>query len=290
MSNSKTFEARTIEDALLAAAKEFGSGVEVAKAQKRRRGGIFGFFAKEYYEVIAREPEERPEPTPAEHFGEILLEMAQDVSDTYEGTQAAEPAVEPAAEPAPQLIRRVRTSEPAPNTTLANRAVGLIDLREGRRIPVDPIAALDLSGNPIRERPSRLRRRLTAGSPDEGASSPLTREVDGPLIDLRETAPEWSIERLRSLGLGERMLALVAAYEPSSDLEWVQALSTAIQVHMPADRSSAHRYLVGEGRASAIGLLQALEAGKIPAFLFIDGQKIDATPDELALSVRECIR
>jgi len=110
------------------------------------------------------------------------------------------------------------------------------------------------------------------------------------VLDLRDSKPVWSVERLRQLGLGESLLELVAAFEPSSDLEWVQALATAIQVQMPEGVAAHDTLLAGEGRASAVGLVQGLATGKIPAFLLIDGQQIPATADELALSIRECLR
>jgi hypothetical protein len=185
------------------------------------------------------------------------------------------------------LARRQRP-EPAPEAALADRAIGLIDLRAGRRIPVDPISHGTPGLRP--ERPSRLRRRLEDGMAHPPLQHPLTREVAAPLIDLTQTAPGWSLERLRTLGLGEPLLAAVAAARPTTDLEWVEALAAAIARLLPADISTAQTFVVGEGRASAAGLLQELQAGKIPAFLLVDGQRLPATADELALSIRECIR
>lgn len=304
---SKTFEAPTVEEALVAAAEEFGPGVEVLDAQKRRRGGVFGFFARESFEVTARPrrvaaaESPRAEPTgaapapPAPSFDAVLAAMADGVVDTIEMTnEAAEPAAEPVAEPAPQLPSRRRPRPEAPpapagiagRMARADRAVGLIDLREGRRIPVDPIG----SGTGVRERPSQLRRRLTAGGTGALGANPLTHEVPGSVLDLRDSKPEWSLDRLRRLGLGEQLLELVAAFEPTSDLEWVQALATAIQVQMPDAVTPQDTLLAGDGRASAVGLVQGLATGKIPAFLLIDGQQIPATADELALSIRECLR
>lgn len=307
----KTFAASSVEEALVAAARELGPAVEVVDAQRRRRGGVFGFFAREFFEVTAMPgpgtnpgstdsataTSETPGTATPESFDAVLAAMADGVVDTVEMiNEAAEPAAEPVAEPAPQLPSRTRPRPVAPppskpsgfgaRAALANRAVGLIDLREGRRIPVDPVDA----GLGVRERPSQLRRRLTAGGPGSVGANPLTREVSSAVLDLRDSKPEWSVDRLRQLGLGETLLELVSAFEPSSDLEWVQALATAIQVQMPDGVSAQDTLLAGEGRASAVGLVQALAAGKIPAFLLIDGQQIPATADELALSIRECLR
>ncbi len=308
--SSKTFEASSVEDALMAAAQEFGPGVEVVDAQRRRKGGVFGFFARQVFEVTAMagtatspvdtvgaRPTYLPsDTTPASSFDAVLAAMADGVVDTVEMVnEAAEAAAEPVAEPAPQLPRRLRPrppmqhSRPPASTSrsaLADRALGLIDLREGRRIPVDPLD----NGTGVRERPSQLRRRLTADGTESVSTNPLTREVSRAVLDLRDSKPDWSIERLRRLGLGDPLLGLVEAFEPSSDLEWVQALATAIQVQMPASVSAHDTLLAGDGRASAVGLVQALAVGKIPAFLLIDGQQIPATADELALSIRECLR
>ena len=303
MSKSKTFEAPTIEEALVAAAQEFGPGVEVADAQKRRRGGLFGFFAKEYFEVTAVGAETGTPPAEEQRsdesdFGQVLQQMADEVADTVEITHGSAPAAtavggeEAAAvvgQPARPLPRRHRPETVSPQA-LADRAVGLIDLRQGRRIPVDPLVATDASGGAVRERPSQLRRRLTAGPTEPGGANPLTREVTGPVLDLRDRTPHWSIDRLRQLGLGERMLEMVAAFEPDTDLEWVQALAIAIQVQIPDRVSAGDTLLAGDGRASAVGLLHALADGQVPAFLLVDGQKIPATANELALSIRECLR
>lgn len=299
---SKTFEASSIEEALVAAAEEYGPGVEILDASRRRRGGVFGFFARQSFEVAARPGRiaDRREPTattgaPAASFDAVLAAMAEGVVDKVEMMhEAAEPAAEPEAEPAPQLPSRRGArpaAAPAPSgiagrVARSDRAVGLIDLREGRRIPVDPID----SGTGVRERPSQLRRRLTAGGSGALGANPLTHEVSASVLDLRDSRPEWSLERLRRLGLGEQLLELVAAFEPTSDLEWVQALATAIQVHMPDSVTPQATLLAGEGRASAVGLVQGLTTGKVPAFLLIDGQQIPATADELALSIRECLR
>ena len=301
---SKAFEAPTVEEALVAAADEFGPGVEVLDAERRRHGGVFGFFARQSFVVTARPRrpgENAVVPTggdaaaPEVTFDAVLAAMADGVVDTVEiVNEAAEPAAEPVAEPAPQLPSRRRsrpTAAPAPSgiagrLARADRAVGLIDLREGRRIPVDPID----SGTGVRERPSQLRRRRAAGGSGALGANPLTHEVPGSVLDLRDSKPDWSVDRLRRLGLGEQLLDLVAAFEPTSDLEWVQALATAIQVQMPDSVSPQDTLLAGDGRASAVGLVQGLAVGKIPAFLLIDGQQIPATADELALSIRECLR
>lgn len=54
MTNSMLFEGPILEEVLSEARLCFGSEVEIEAANRVRRGGLFGFFASEWYEVWAR--------------------------------------------------------------------------------------------------------------------------------------------------------------------------------------------------------------------------------------------
>jgi len=62
MSNALLFEGRDLEEVLGEARLCFGPDVEIEAANRVRKGGVMGFFAREWYEVWARSPEGDPNP------------------------------------------------------------------------------------------------------------------------------------------------------------------------------------------------------------------------------------
>ncbi|MEM9200544.1 MAG: hypothetical protein AAGC53_02745 [Actinomycetota bacterium] len=56
MTNSLLFEGSDLEDVLSEAQLVFGPDVEIVQANRVRKGGMFGFFAKEWFEVWAHGP------------------------------------------------------------------------------------------------------------------------------------------------------------------------------------------------------------------------------------------
>jgi hypothetical protein len=56
MSNPLLFEGRDLEEVLSEAQLVFGPEVEIVQANRVRKGGVFGFFAREWYEVWAHGP------------------------------------------------------------------------------------------------------------------------------------------------------------------------------------------------------------------------------------------
>lgn len=301
MSQPKTYEAATIEEALRAVTLDLGENVEILDAAKERRGGVAGFFARECYVVIAQPKGGASAPEPVKAFGDMLEEMAESVADTWEPSEVEDAPIE-----RPRLPRRPRSTSQAPthvDATSIDRPdqsentsapAGVIDLRTGRRrpapmVPLVRAATDDLEPAPERPiRPSHLRRRLLGEGP-ESRPEQYVMEVDGPMIDLRDSVPRWSLARLEMLDLPDSVLEAIELLEPTRDLEWVQSLSIAIGKLQPDDGASV-TYVVGHGRRSAPELVRGISRGRIPAAIIIDGVRVKVTPDELALSIRACIR
>lgn len=312
MSQPKTYEAPTIEEALRAVSAELGENIEIVEAIKERRGGVMGFFAREMFVVTARAKEPTDLPQAEQAFSDMLLEMASGVADTWDSSPvapaplAARPPVSRVALPEiPETDEgRVLPDVPPPTRPAAEvqhtqppAQAGVIDLRTGRRRPAPMVPLLSAADDPIAEvpgetkpvRPSQLRRRL-AESEQLDPPEQCVMEVDGPMIDLRDSVPRWSLARLEMLHLPDRVLAAVEALDPGRDLEWVQSLSIAIAKLTPNVGPEAVTYVIGHGRRSAPELIRGIPKGRIPTALIIDGVRVKVTPDELALAIRACIR
>lgn len=276
MSQQKTFEAATIEAALRAVSMDLGDDIEVVDAKRERHGGLFGFFAKERFVVTARSSASAEVREP--DFGDLLLSLADRVDDTWEPSDGHEDASQPPPVPPVEEL-----PEPVELTSV-------IDLRAGRRT-IRAVPAGD--GRPGRgdskdftfrsDRPSQLRRRFAS------TEEPAVLRIATPPDRLEDTAPPWSIERLRGLGLPEALLEVVQAYEPDTDVEWLHAVSLAIEQLLPEEDENT-TWLVGNGRASAVELVVSITRGRCPAVIVVHGRQIAATPDELAFSLRECLR
>ena len=304
MSQLKTYEAATIEEALRAVTLDLGEDVEILEAVKERRGGMFGFFAHECFVVKARSKNGAVEREPEEAFGDMLLELANGVADTWEPATDGGPQEPVLTSPGPQDATAARDSLPTGSqqwaspvpTAVAPTAppVGLIDLRTGKRRPAPMVplvrAADDSRLDPERPvRPSHLRRRLLGDGVD-GPREQYVMEVDGPMIDLRDSVPRWSLARLQMLNLPDSLLEAIEVLEPTRDLEWVQSLALAISRLKPEDPDAALTYVIGHGRRSAPELVRGIPHGRIPAALIIEGVRVKVTPEELALSIRACLR
>jgi len=254
VSQPKTYEASTIEEALRAVSVDLGDEIEIVEAVKERRGGMLGFFAREVFVVTARSKESgtktsSPSDAAAEQaFSDMLLEMASGVADTWDGS----------------------TPKPAPLATRAPRSAD---------IAVPQVPEMDAQ-YPLPDLPP----------PVLDSQEQYVIEVDGPMIDLRDSVPRWSLARLQMLHLPDSVLEAVEVLDPTRDLEWVQSLSIAISKLSPNVSRDAVTYVVGHGRRSAPELIRGIPKGRIPTAMIIDGVRIKVTPDELALSIRACIR
>lgn len=93
------FEAATLEEALEQARREAGPEATAVEANRVRRGGVGGFFAKQYVEVVVEVAETAtaaPAPAPVAGLAGML-----DAADAEEAVTFTAPA--PMAEPTPTL-------------------------------------------------------------------------------------------------------------------------------------------------------------------------------------------
>jgi hypothetical protein len=289
VSKQKRYEAATVEEALRAVSNDLGDDIEIVEAVKERRGGVLGFFAKEVFVVTAHAKSPVESKEPEQEFGDLLLQLANGVADTWEPEGEL-----PQRHPVQQPVAPPTVVIPAVEKVPTQPQAGVIDLRTGRRrpAPIVPLATAsrDVSSHDADrpERPSNLRKRLLGGASDPQPEQ-YVMEVDGPMIDLRDSVPRWSLARLQMLGLPDTVLQVVERLEPTRDLEWVQSLSIAISKLNP-DPGVELTYVVGHGRRSAVELVLGIAQGRIPTGLVLDGQRVKVTPDELALAIRACIR
>ena len=281
MPPSKLYEGPTIEDALTAAAVDLGSEVEVVEATKKRDGGLFGFFARERFVVLAKSAEPDEPATP--DFGDLLLGMASEVQDTYQ-------ALNEGNEPGPSIdsTEEIPTAEADP----VIESVGVIDLRSGRRVQRDvPKPASSSAQRDVTEI-LKARAAVLAAEPAPAirVADAVVFVIEGQTAGLVDIAPEWSVAALAELGLPEPVLHYVEAFAPVSDIEWLHAVAGAIG-RLLRDGSALDGIVrvAGVGRGAAVELVQGIADGRLPVFLTVDGEKVRATPDELALSIRDCL-
>lgn len=148
------FEGTSIEAVLEEARAAAGPGVRIVEANRLRRGGIGGFFAKERFEVAVEVADAAPPPpappvrparvrpagvdpvlalaeevsdgelatslsTEQDAFAELLGRIARDVQDDLAPAPVAHALPEPAARPVPQL------PSPAPTSSSPLTSLGL---------------------------------------------------------------------------------------------------------------------------------------------------------------------
>ena len=146
MSNPLLFEGRELEEVLSEAQLVFGPEVEIVQANRVRKGGVFGFFAREWYEVWAHGPAALANPalalldrdasveeidtfqsmvtnalaaqTPADGFDNAMERFFGDERDREAAARDRAPSISEAAPPA-RVARPV--SEPAGAVALAER-------------------------------------------------------------------------------------------------------------------------------------------------------------------------
>jgi len=118
--HTRTFDGSTLEGVLAEVHATLGHDARIVSAERRRSGGLGGFFAKERFEVVVEVPDAAPAPAPAPVGGvDALLQLADAVSAGERAADgSARPAVRPAADPV------VAPAEPAFGALFA-RAVAL---------------------------------------------------------------------------------------------------------------------------------------------------------------------
>lgn len=110
MASQLRFEGTVLEDVLDQVRRDVGSGARIVAANRVRKGGVAGFFAREHYEVIVEEPEgpaaharvaldpeERPAALGRARVPSSILDLAEAVNDA----ERAAPDIDLVDEPRP---------------------------------------------------------------------------------------------------------------------------------------------------------------------------------------------
>jgi hypothetical protein len=273
LSNTQQFEGATIEAALAEAARVLGPNVQVAEARKVRKGGVGGFFAQERYEVdafIAEGATAASKPRSMDDAFDSLLAEA-------EGRELIEAARPRAAAPADNAWAKSLNdflSEDAPAATATVPTPELVAREALTERPTQPVAQEAPAPAPTGKHFAQL-----APAASAEARVKRARAAGG--------EPVWSTDNLLALGVPQKICDHIDTVWPTTDGEWMNALEQAIRKFSPSPaRSTDIMCTLGQGRQSAIPILQASMIGIPPGIIYIDGVQHVATPTELALAVR----
>jgi hypothetical protein len=247
LSNTQQFEGATIEAALAEAARVLGPNVQVAEARKIRKGGVGGFFAQERYEVDAFVAQGATRASKPRSMDDAFDSLLADA----EGRELVEAARQPAAAPVDNAWAKSLNDFLAEDEAPAAAAPAPTGKHYAKLAP-----------EPVEE--ARVKRARAAGG-----------------------EPVWSTDNLLALGVPQKICDHIDTVWPTTDGEWTNALEQAIRKFSPHPaRSTDIMCTLGQGRKSAIPILQASMIGIPPGIIYIDGVELVATPNELALAVR----
>ena len=255
MSNTQQFEGATIEAALAEAARVLGPNVQVTEARKIRKGGVGGFFAQERFEVDAFVTEgatRASKPRSMDEAFDSLLAEAEGRELVAQATATPARADNAWAQSLNDFL--AEDKEPGPERVAP----------EAPAAPVAPTGRHYAKLEPEVAAEPRVKRARVAGG-----------------------EPVWSRANLLALGVPEKICAHMDNVMPLTDGEWMNALEHAIRKLSPAPaRSTEIMCTLGQGRQSAIPMLQAAMIGIPPGIIYVDGVELVATATELALAVR----
>jgi len=186
-------EGKNLESVLEEVRSRFGHTVTILEANRLRKGGVGGFFAKERFEVVVDvDDEDGPSDIPAEFgmeatedFCERLLSLADDVND-YEPAPAAVSTEQPAFSAVLDSITRHMEAEPAvsPATTPVEPGSRLLLRPPAPHVP-EPKPAVDSRALARIGLPEDLRRTaLAKPAPADGTDLSVW------LIGLLENLPQ----------------------------------------------------------------------------------------------------
>ncbi|HVT77239.1 MAG TPA: hypothetical protein VHD87_09425 [Acidimicrobiales bacterium] len=259
MSNTQQFEGATIEAALAEAARVLGPNVQVAEARKVRSGGVAGFFAQERYEVDAFVAE-----------GATRASKPKSMDDAFDALLA---------EAEGRDLVAAAATKPAPaDNAWAKSLNDFLSEDEPAVIPPAPLPTTPTApAAPAGKHYAKLAPEAT-----EEARVKRARVAGG--------EPVWSTDNLLALGVPQKICDHIDTVWPTTDGEWTNALEQAIRKFSPSPaRSTDIMCTLGQGRKSAIPILQASMIGIPPGIIYIDGVELVATPNELALAVRSLL-
>lgn len=288
---TQRFEGHTIEEALSAAVSSFGEQLDIIDAQRVRRGGVMGFFAKECFEVVAA-----PRLDDDARFEAVLSAMVDRVDAAEGGDPALTSRRDPTWEDADFVL-------PAPDLPTPGSPIGPLWIDEPEVSPAEQLVAAladvfaedeAVGGSAFTSAPAAV---ASATPPDDTPESsefqPAAPESSGTRPD--DTAGPgdlwWDRTALVRLGVPDQILAALPPESPASDLGWVAALASAIERSMPSELAAMTKVeITANGVDGVVDLLRGATAGFRPTRIVVDGHSVAATPLEMALAVRACLR
>jgi hypothetical protein len=300
---SQQFEGTTIEEALEAAVASLGDELEIIDAQRVRRRGVLGMGRRDVFEVTAARKAEQ-----ADAFDDVLKRMVSRVDQAEQrlGVDLADTDLTWWTEadfvlPANQDMAQ-RLAEAA---HVADTGEEIIDVRQAEA--TDPKGQIDVAS--LVEAVEAAKRAQI--DPDLEPSATATPKIDpeprrrvapahaaNPINDAGDdfddfdelSSVEWSTEGLLAVGLPPALVGRLPD-DLESDLEWVAALAKAIdELLETAAEISGPCELTGYGQHAAVHLIRGACNGFRVGALVVDGERIPATPMELALALRSTLR
>ncbi|MGY6499356.1 MAG: hypothetical protein ACXIVQ_00455 [Acidimicrobiales bacterium] len=187
MSTQSTFDGPHLDELLDRVRRELGPDATILEATKRRRGGIGGFFAKEWYEVTV----EDAAPTAPPDTADALLSMAESVTDERQLTAAGHHAA-----PGPRLVRVDADGLIAAPTPTGEFAAALAAAHRSAALPSATPADITLADPPAASTSPVC---VTAVEPDTPSHAS---SVEGTVSEL---VPAPATRRLRDLDLAEML-------------------------------------------------------------------------------------
>jgi hypothetical protein len=272
------FDGPKLDDLLEKVQAELGSSVTIVEANRTRRGGVGGFFAKEWFEVIV-DPGAAPTPEGARHERAVASEPADASVDPFLALAAAI-----------DDVRETRTSSPSPDPVHAFE-LALATAQSGAdrpgptRAPTASASAADSAPAPTATAPAPIPAPATRRLRDLALPSLLehldamipavllprgsspTIAVVGDHHSVRGVAGSLAVR----LGLDESDV-IVASPEPQ------EGMPSWLRLHTPADvaarsprwrRSNSPRVIAvelspgREGHAWAASMLEAIGADQV---------------------------
>lgn len=260
----EVFTGESLEEAMATAVAALGPDLQVRRARKVR-SGVRGLMGKDRYEVLAVPAGGgRPSAEAVTAALEGLLERAE--SEEAGGAPlppapATVPAPVPTPAPAPALRRSTPVAAPRREPDLAERA------------PHPEPAVAEHRAPAVAEHSAPALGHQTGAEPP-----PVT--------------GGWSRRRLLTVGVPAAVVDALPAVDPTDDLGWLVAVTTAVSatVPEPASADAEHPAVMdGHGTAGALALLDAGVRGTTPGSLTHGGRTVAATALELALAIRAAV-
>jgi len=245
-------EAATAELALHEVAAKLGDQVEILAAERVRRGGVGGFFAKELCRLTVRVPGTTPEPA-------VNEADARAVRDAV-GAPAPPGPVEPPGLDA--MLRRM-----AEQTTVEEDGFAAM-LRARMGIDAERVSAAAAGATNAARAARAAQASLLEPEPRLAPAPRLAWTRDPQALD--GTGPvRWSAGALERLGLPPALISATEAQEPVDDAGWLVALAAAVA---PSCRPlpAGDAVLTGP-RAAALGQALGLPVTKRPDAPAADG-------------------